>query len=77
MSAGVAKKILAAAAYLEVAPTVVRVATGLPIAVPAEALRPLDAAETAAAVPLRSAGTSARRWRARWRRSAARPDRGP
>ncbi len=52
MSAGVAKKILAAADYLEVAPTVVRVATGLPIAVPAERLRPLDAAETAAAVSL-------------------------
>ena len=50
MSAGVATKILAAAAYLDVAPTVVRVATALPIAVPAEALRPLDAAETAAAV---------------------------
>ncbi|MGN8027677.1 5'-3' exonuclease [Microbacterium sp. 22242] len=50
MSAGVAKKILSAADYLEVAPTVVRVATALPIAVPAEALRPLDAAEKAAAV---------------------------
>ncbi|MBS1906087.1 MAG: 5'-3' exonuclease [Actinobacteria bacterium] len=50
MSAGVTKKILAATDYLDVAPTVVRVATTLPISVPAEALRPLDAAETAAAV---------------------------
>ena len=50
MSAGVAKKILAASDYLDVAPTVVRVATALPIAVPTEALRPLDAAETATAV---------------------------
>ena len=50
MSAGVANKILAAADYLDVAPTVVRVATALPITVPADALRPLDPAETAAAV---------------------------
>jgi len=50
MSAGVAKKILAASDYLDVAPTVVRVATALPIAVPDEPLRPLDPAETAAAV---------------------------
>ncbi|GAB6858319.1 5'-3' exonuclease [Microbacterium xylanilyticum] len=50
MSAGVANKILAAGDYLDVAPTVVRVATGLPIAVPEQRLRPLDAAETAAAV---------------------------
>ena len=50
MSAGVAKKILAASDYLDVAPTVVRVATALPISVPDEPLRALDPAETAAAV---------------------------
>jgi 5'-3' exonuclease len=50
MSGGVANKILAASDYLDVAPTVVRVATALPIAVPEQRLRPLDAAETATAV---------------------------
>ena len=50
MSAGVANKILASSDYLDVAPTVVRVATALPISVPTDALRPLDAAETARAV---------------------------
>ncbi|WP_295014945.1 5'-3' exonuclease [uncultured Microbacterium sp.] len=50
MSASVAKKILAASDYLDVAPTVVRVATSLPVSVPAEPLRPLDETEKAAAV---------------------------
>ncbi len=50
MSAGVAKKIVAASDYLDVAPAVVQVATGLPISTPEEALRPLDTAEKASAI---------------------------
>ncbi len=49
MSAGVRAKVLAAAAYLEVAPTVVAVATDLDITAPSESLRPLDPAEVDAA----------------------------
>jgi len=45
MSAGVRAKILASTAYLDVAPTVVAVATDLPISAPHEPLRPLDPAE--------------------------------
>nr|WP_314842638.1 5'-3' exonuclease [uncultured Microbacterium sp.] len=45
MSAGVRAKILASTAYLDVAPTVVAVATDLPISAPRERLRPLDPAE--------------------------------
>lgn len=45
MSAGVRAKILASTAYLDVAPTVVAVATDLPISAPGEPLRPLDPAE--------------------------------
>ncbi|MGJ0388608.1 5'-3' exonuclease [Microbacterium sp. CGR1] len=52
MSAGVRAKILAASAYLDVAPTVVAVAPDLDIVAPAEALRPLDPAEAAAATAL-------------------------
>ncbi|MDR6867838.1 5'-3' exonuclease [Microbacterium resistens] len=52
MSAGVAKKILVASDYLDVAPTVVRVATALPISVPEEPLRPLDQEEKSLAVAL-------------------------
>lgn len=49
MSAGVSAKILAAAAYLDVAPTVVAVATSLPITAPGTPLRALDPAEQEAA----------------------------
>jgi 5'-3' exonuclease len=49
MSAGVSAKILAAAAYLDVAPTVVAVATSLPITAPGTPLRALDPAEQDAA----------------------------
>ena len=42
MSAGVRAKILAASAYLDVAPTVVAVATDLDVAAPSVALRPLS-----------------------------------
>jgi 5'-3' exonuclease len=49
MSAGVSAKILAAAAYLDVAPTVVAVATSLPITPPGTPLRALDPAEQDAA----------------------------
>ncbi|WP_217184438.1 5'-3' exonuclease [Streptomyces sp. AC495_CC817] len=49
MSAGVRAKVLAASAYLDVAPTVVAVATDLDVEVPARRLRPLDPAESDAA----------------------------
>ncbi|WP_460784102.1 5'-3' exonuclease [Microbacterium tumbae] len=52
MSAGVAARITAAAAYLDVAPTVVRVATDLDIRPPASPLRTLGSDETDAAVAL-------------------------
>lgn len=52
MSAGVRAKILAASDYLDVAPTVVAVATGLPITAPDIALHALDPAETDAATAL-------------------------
>lgn len=52
MSAGVRAKILAASAYLDVAPTVVAVATSLPIADPGVPLREPSAAETDAATAL-------------------------
>ncbi len=52
MSAGVRAKFLAAGAYLDVAPTVVAVATDLDIDVPDIALRPLDPAEADAAADL-------------------------
>ncbi len=52
MSAGVRAKILAASAYLDVAPTVVAVATSLDITAPAEPLRALDPAEADAAEAL-------------------------
>lgn len=52
MSAGVRAKILAAADYLDVAPTVVAVATDLDITAPSDALRPLDPAEVDAATAL-------------------------
>lgn len=52
MSAGVRAKILAASAYLDVAPTVVAVATSLPIAAPGVPLREPSAAETDAATAL-------------------------
>ncbi|MGN7949612.1 5'-3' exonuclease [Microbacterium sp. 22215] len=52
MSAGVRAKVLAAADYLDVAPTVVAVATDLDISAPAEPLRPLDPAEVDAATAL-------------------------
>ncbi len=52
MSAGVRAKVLAAAPYLEVAPTVVAVATDLPITSPSAALRPLDPSEVDAATTL-------------------------
>lgn len=45
MSAGVRAKILAASDYLDVAPTVVAVATSLPITAPGIALRALEPAE--------------------------------
>ncbi|MCP1430352.1 5'-3' exonuclease [Microbacterium foliorum] len=49
MSAGVRAKILAATDYLDVAPTVVAVASDLDIEAPGDALRPLDPAEVDAA----------------------------
>lgn len=52
MSAGVRAKVLAAAPYLEVAPTVVAVATDLDIVAPSDALRPLDPGEVDAATAL-------------------------
>jgi len=52
MSAGVQAKVIAASDYLEVAPTVVEVARGLDIAVPASPVRALDAAQTASAEDL-------------------------
>lgn len=52
MSAGVRAKVLAASDYLEVAPTVVAVATSLPISAPGIPLRVLDPAEVDAATAL-------------------------
>jgi len=52
MSAGVGAKILAASAYLDVAPTVVAVARDLDITPPEVALRALDPAEADAATSL-------------------------
>jgi 5'-3' exonuclease len=52
MSAGVRAKILAASAYLDVAPTVVAVATSLPISAPDVPLRVLDPAEADTAMAL-------------------------
>ncbi|MEV7797559.1 5'-3' exonuclease [Microbacterium foliorum] len=52
MSAGVRSKILAAADYLDVAPTVVAVAPDLDIVAPSDPLRPLDPAEIDAATEL-------------------------
>lgn len=52
MSAGVRSKILAAANYLDVAPTVVAVAPDLDIVAPSDPLRPLDPAEVDAATAL-------------------------
>lgn len=52
MSAGVRSKILAAADYLDVAPTVVAVAPDLDIVAPSDPLRPLDLAEVDAATEL-------------------------
>lgn len=52
MSAGVRAKVLAASAYLDVAPTVVAVATSLPIRAPEIPLRVLDPAEVDAATAL-------------------------
>ncbi len=52
MSAGVQAKVIAASDYLDVAPTVVEVARGLDIAVPATPVRALDAAQTASAEQL-------------------------
>ncbi|RKN69020.1 MULTISPECIES: 5'-3' exonuclease [unclassified Microbacterium] len=52
MSAGVRGKILAASDYLDVAPTVVAVATTLPISAPEIPLHVLDPAETDAAAAL-------------------------
>ncbi|WP_353114133.1 5'-3' exonuclease [Microbacterium sp.] len=49
MSAAVAKKFAEASDYLDVAPTVVKVATELTLPAPDSRLRPLDAARTAAA----------------------------
>ncbi|WP_312168595.1 5'-3' exonuclease [Microbacterium sp.] len=49
MSAGVRAKVLAASDYLDVAPTVVAVATALEITAPDAALRPLDPSEVDAA----------------------------
>jgi len=45
MSTGVANKIITASAYLDVAPTVVKVATALDIILPTDAIRALDPAE--------------------------------
>lgn len=52
MSAGLCAKIIAASAYLEVAPTVVEVAKSLDIAPPAEAVHALDPSEADAATAL-------------------------
>ncbi|MCK2037142.1 5'-3' exonuclease [Microbacterium sp. SSW1-49] len=52
MSAGVRAKVLDASAYLDVAPTVVAVATSLPISAPGTRLHALDEAESAAALAL-------------------------
>lgn len=52
MSAGVRAKILGASPYLEVAPTVVAVATDLDITAPLAAQRPLDPAENDVATSL-------------------------
>lgn len=52
MSAGVQAKVIAASDYLDVAPTVVEVARGLDVAVPASPVRALDAAQTASAEEL-------------------------
>lgn len=52
MSAGVRAKILAATAYLDVAPTVVAVATDLPIATPDVPLRALSESEVTTATAL-------------------------
>jgi hypothetical protein len=52
MSAGVRAKILAASAYLDVAPTVVAVATSLPITDPGIPLHVLDPSEADAASAL-------------------------
>lgn len=52
MSAGVRAKVLAASAYLDVAPTVVEVARGLDIACPADPVRALDPAEADLATDL-------------------------
>ena len=52
MSAGVRAKVLAASAYLDVAPTVVAVATHLPISAPGTRLHALDDAESATALAL-------------------------
>ncbi|MCC2029750.1 5'-3' exonuclease [Microbacterium sp. YMB-B2] len=52
MSAGVQAKVIAASDYLDVAPTVVEVARGLDIAVPATPVRALDAPQTASAEEL-------------------------
>lgn len=50
MSAGVRARILAASTYLDVAPTVVEVATALDISAPADAVRALDPADADVAV---------------------------
>lgn len=67
MSAGVAKKIVAAAEYLDVAPTVVRVAQDVNVTLPPAPLSPLssDEAQRAAALADQWAYTSA------WERFAA------
>ncbi|UNK72152.1 5'-3' exonuclease [Microbacterium sp. H1-D42] len=52
LSASASARFEAAAGYLDVAPTVVRVATALEIAAPGTRLRPLDPAETDAAEAL-------------------------
>ncbi|TQL85747.1 5'-3' exonuclease [Microbacterium saperdae] len=52
MSAGVRAKVLAASAYLDVAPTVVAVATSLPISAPGTRLHGLDDAESSTALAL-------------------------
>lgn len=64
MTKGVAAKILAAGDYLDVAPTVVRVATALPLTGDIPPLAPLEAAREAAALDLAerwNLGTSMRR----------------
>lgn len=52
MSAGLCAKIIAASAYLDVAPTVVEVAKSLDITPPADAVRALDPSEADAATAL-------------------------